>query len=185
MTYDSLFNVLGACVVASPASLLAALGLPALIGRPFGERTVSRLTQSAVITGLFAAIGVLTLIVTVGIGIGATVAGGDVATPIVGTLVIGIYALALCGIGMAVGGLVRTSWAGEVVALLVIVTFLIDLVVPAMQWPEWIHQLALTSHLGHPMVGLWDGPGMVLCLVLAIGGIALGALGMRRRDVVR
>ena len=135
--------------------------------------------------GLFAAVGVFTLIVMVGIGIGSVVAGGDVTTPIVGTLVIGIYALALCGIGMAVGGLVRTSWAGEVVALLVIVTFLIDLVVPAMRWPDWLHQLALTSHLGHPMVGLWDGPGMALCLALAFGGLALGAWGIARRDVQR
>ena len=127
----------------------------------------------------------LTLIVMVGIGIGSLVAGGDVATPIVGTLVIGIYALALCGIGMAVGGLVRTSWAGEVVALLVIVTFLVDLVVPALRWPDWLHQLALTSHLGQPMVGLWDGPGMVLCLALAFGGLALGAWGIARRDVQR
>ena len=86
---------------------------------------------------------------------------------------------------MAVGGLVRTSWAGEVVALLVIVTFLIDLVVPALRWPDWLHQLALTSHLGQPMVGLWDGPGMVLCLALAFGGLALGAWGIARRDVQR
>ena len=56
-------------------------------------------------------------------------------------------------IGLAVGGLVRTSIAGEIVAALVIVTFLVDLVAPALKLPDWVHQLALTAHLGQPMVG--------------------------------
>ena len=47
------------------------------------------------------------------------------------------------------------------------------------------HQLALTSHLGQPMVGVWDGAGMVLCAALALGGLALGAWGIARRDVQR
>ncbi len=59
MTYDLIFKVLGVCVVASPATLLAVLGLPALVGRPLGERTISRLTGAAVAAGLLAAIGVL------------------------------------------------------------------------------------------------------------------------------
>jgi hypothetical protein len=33
------------------------------------------------------------------------------------------------------------------------------------------------------MVGAWDGAGIVVCLVLAIGGLAVGAWGMSRRDV--
>ena len=104
--------------------------------------------------GLYAAIGVMTLVVMIGIGLGSVSAGGsDVATPIVGTLVLGLYALALAGIGIAFGGLVTTSFAGEIIALLVILTFVIDTVVPALKLPDWIQQLALTAHLGHPMVG--------------------------------
>ena len=109
--------------------------------------------------GLFAAIGVMTLVIMVGIGIGSTLAGGDVATPILGTVVFALYGIALAGIGMAVGGLVSTSIAGEVVAAIVILTFLIDLIAPALKWPDWIHQLALTSHLGQPMIGNWDWVG--------------------------
>ena len=57
--------------------------------------------------GLYAAIGVMTLVIMVAIGIGSVSAGGsDVTTPIVGTLVLGLYALALAGIGIAFGGLV-------------------------------------------------------------------------------
>jgi hypothetical protein len=46
-----------------------------------------------------------------------------------------------------------------------------------------VHQLALTAHLGQPMLGEWDPVGIVACAVLAIGGILLGAWGIARRDV--
>jgi ABC-2 type transport system permease protein len=135
--------------------------------------------------GLLASIVLFTALVMVGIGLGSLIAGGDVATPIAGTLVLGLYALALAGIGVAVGGLVSASWAGEIVAVVVILTFLIDLLVPALKLPDGLHQLALTTHLGQPMVGTWDWGGIAACLALAIGGVALGAWGMARRDVAR
>ena len=50
--------------------------------------------------------------------------------------------------------------AGEVVAALVIVNFLIDLVAPALNAPDWVHQLALSSHFGQPMVGAWALAGV-------------------------
>ena len=133
--------------------------------------------------GLFGAIVVYTVLLAIGIGLGAVIGGDDVLTPIAGTFVIGLYALALGGIGLAVGGLIRASIAGEVVAAVVIVTFLIDLTVPALKGPDWLHQLALTAHLGQPMVGTWDPAGIVACLAIAVGGLALGSWGMRRRDV--
>jgi uncharacterized membrane protein YfcA len=39
--------------------------------------------------------------------------------------------------------------------------------------------------MGQPMVGHWDVPGVVACLAIAVGGLFLGAWGMRRRDVGR
>jgi ABC-2 type transport system permease protein len=135
--------------------------------------------------GVFGAIAVMTLVIAIGIGIGSAIAGGDVATPIVGTSVLGIYGLALAGIGMAVGGLVSTGIAGEAVAGIVIVTFLIDLIAPALKWPDWIHQLALTSHLGQPMIGNWDWVGMAGCLAIAFGGLLLASWGLHRRDIER
>jgi putative exporter of polyketide antibiotics len=136
--------------------------------------------------GLYAAIALFTLVVMAGIGIGSLSAGGgDVATPIVGTMVLGLYALALAGIGIAFGGLVTTSFAGEIVALLVILTFVLDTLAPALQWPDWIQQLALTAHLGRPMVGIWDWAGMALLAAIAVGGLLLGTWGIVRRDVQR
>jgi hypothetical protein len=32
-------------------------------------------------------------------------------------------------------------------------------------------------------VGAWDGAGIIACLALAVGGLAVGAWGMGRRDV--
>jgi ABC-2 type transport system permease protein len=135
--------------------------------------------------GLYVAIVVMTVVVAIGVGLGSALAGGDVATPIVGTVVIGLYALALAGIGVAVGGLLSSSFAGEAVAAVVILSFVIDILAPALKWPDWIHQLALSSHLGQPMIGNWDWVGMGTCVAIAVVGLAVGTLGMARRDVSR
>ena len=105
------------------------------------------------------------------------------ATPVSGTIVLGLYAAALAGIGLAFGGLWRGSWAGEVVAGFVIITFVIALVAPALELPEWFQALALTTHMGQPMVGTWDGVGIALCLALAVGGVLVSAWGLAHRDV--
>lgn len=99
-------------------------------------------------------------------------------------MALGLYAAALAGIGFAVGGF-GTSIAGEVVALVVVATYLVDLLAPAPKLPDWVHRLALAAHLGQPMIGQWDLGGAVACLAIAILGVAIGGLGMRRRDVAR
>jgi putative exporter of polyketide antibiotics len=134
--------------------------------------------------GVYAGIIVMTAIMAVCVGLGAAAAGSDALTPMTGTIVLGLYAAALAGIGFAVGGL-RTSIAAEVVALVVVATYLIDLLAPALSLPDWIHQLALTAHLGQPMVGVWDPAGVAACLVLAAGGLVVAGLGISRRDVAR
>jgi len=71
------------------------------------------------------------------------------------------------------------------VALVTILTWLFDFLGPALSLPDPIQQLALSSHLGQPMIGIWDPGGIVACLVLAFGGIAIGAWGIQRRDIGR
>ena len=133
--------------------------------------------------GVLAAIGVMTVVTAACVGLGAVWAGSDVLTPMAGTFALGLFAAAMAGVGFAVGGLVRTSIAAGVLTVIVIATYLIDLLVPALHLPSWVHQLALTAHLGRPMVGHWDAAGSLACLVLAVGGLALGALGFARRDL--
>jgi putative exporter of polyketide antibiotics len=135
--------------------------------------------------GVYLAIVAMTAVLAAAVGLGAVVSGSDAFTPMGGSLVLGLFAAAVSGVGFAVGGLFRTSIAAEIAALFVVATFLIDLVAPALKLPDWVHQLALTGHLGQPMVGRWDAGGIVACLVIALAGAALGAWGMSRRDVAR
>ena len=57
---------LGTLVVAAPAALVAALGLPSLLGRPLTERANDRACRWAIALGLVAAVGVLGLMLSTG-----------------------------------------------------------------------------------------------------------------------
>ena len=126
---------------------------------------------------------VLTVMTMVGIAVGAVIANSEITTPVVGTLVLGLYAAALAGIGMAVGGVFGTSYAGPFVAIFTIVTWFVGIIGPALNLPDIFHELALTSHYGFTMLGQWDVVGVVASVALAVGGIALGAWGFHRRDL--
>ena len=131
------------------------------------------------------AVVLMTLIFALATGAGGASSGVAVGTVMLGSVSLGLYAAAVVGVGVAVGGLWRTSLAAEVAGVLVVATYLVDLLAPPLGLPDWVHQVALTSHFGQPMVGQWDVVGVVVSFVLAIGGIAAGAWGMRRRDVAR
>ena len=133
--------------------------------------------------GILVGIVVFVVLAAVGIVIGASITGGDVATPVAGTFVLGLYAIALAGIGVAVGGLVSTGAAAPAVAILTILTWLIDIIAPPLGLPEAIQQLALTAHYGQPMLGIWDPAGVVASLGLGVAGVAIGAWGFARRDL--
>jgi ABC-2 type transport system permease protein len=133
----------------------------------------------------FVGVAIISLLFALGVAGGATSGGATAGSALLGSFSIGLYGAALIGVGVAIGGLWRTSLAAEVVALLVIATYLLDLLAPPLNLPDWVHQLALTAHFGKPMLGDWDPIGIVLCLVLAVGGVALGAWGIRRRDISR
>ncbi len=133
--------------------------------------------------GLFAAIAVMTVLFAIGIGVGTALGGGDPVPTMTGSVVLGLYASAVAGVGLAVGGLFRTSLAGEAAAAVVVLMFLIDLVAPALKAPDWVTQLALTSHFGMPLIGEWDSSGVIASLVIAVAGLLLAGWGMSRRDV--
>ena len=126
---------------------------------------------------------VVTAVSAIGIAVGAAISGSDVVGPVVGSLVLGLYGAALGGIGVAVGGLIRTSIAAPVVAVLTIVTWFLDIIGPALGLPEAVQSLALTSHYGFTMLGQWDPVGIIVSVGLAVGGVLIGAWGFRRRDL--
>ena len=139
----------------------------------------------AVASGLavWAAIALVALLLAAAVALGVASVGQDPVTPALGTLVLAVYGAALAGIGVGVAGVSRASFAMPAVLALTIGTFLLDLLAPILRLPDWVGQLALTAHLGEPMVGAWDGLGMAACVILAAGGLVVGGIGMRRRDV--
>jgi ABC-2 type transport system permease protein len=133
--------------------------------------------------GLLGAVAVMTLITALLVSAGARMEGDDPSRPFVGAVVIGLYAAALTGIGVAVGGLFGPGLGAGVTGGLALGFFLLDLLGSALRLPDAILQLSLIKHLGQPIIGTFDGPGMIACLVLAVGGVAVGAWGLARRDL--
>ncbi len=132
---------------------------------------------------MFVNVAVFVALTASGIAIGVATTGSDVATPLLGALVLGLYAGALAGIGHAVGGVIGTRFAATVVVVFVVVTWFIQLLGPMLGLPQLIRDLALTSHYGQPMVGSWDAVGIVASLALAVGGVLIGTWGFSRRDL--
>jgi ABC-2 type transport system permease protein len=175
--------------------VLSGLAAATLVGRWASDETSGRLEMLLaatlarprwVLAGGLATLASLVLIVAltaIGIAIGAMITGGDVVTPVVGTLILLVYAAGLAGIGFAVGGIFGTGVAAAVVAVFTIVTWFLNIVAPALDFPQFVQDLALSSHLGQPMLGRWDPVGIVACLALAIGGVLFGMWGFARRDL--
>lgn len=155
--------------------------LEVVLGAPIGRARWMVLSGA----GVLAALTVVIVLQSVGVAIGASTAGDDVARPTVGALFLGAYAAAVLGVGFAVGGLVRPSLAAPVTLGLGLGFYLLDLIGTILRLPDWILDLSLNRHLGRPMLGQFDGPGLVLCAVMALGGLALGAWGLARRDIGR
>jgi ABC-2 type transport system permease protein len=128
-------------------------------------------------------VAVFTVIQAFGIAVGAMIAGGDIATPVEGSLVLGLYAAALAGIGVAIGGVFGTGYAAPAVAVITIVTWFVGVIGPALGLPDAFGELALTSHYGFTMLGQWDVVGIVASVMIAMGGVAIGAWGFKRRDL--
>jgi hypothetical protein len=103
--------------------------------------------------------------------------------PFVGVWIAGLYAAALAGVGIAVFGLGFVGLAAPAPAILAFGFFLYDLIAATAHFSPTFAGLSLSSHLGQPMVGLFDVPGTALLLAIAVGGVAVGAAGIHRRDL--
>ncbi len=132
-------------------------------------------------------IALITALLVIGVILGTSTqaASGDAGSLAVGISVLGLYGMALAGIGLAVGGLVRPGLAAATTLVVAIGFFLWDIIGSIVGLPDELLDLALNRHLGQPILGQYDWPGMAACVILAVGGIALCAIGMRRRDIGR
>ncbi len=178
-------------------SFIIGLAAASFVGAWSGDETGGRLAvvMSAPISrvrwmlssgsAVMAAIGVMALVLAAILAAAIVSQGGELAGPVGGVAVLGLASAAFAGIGLAVGGLVRASLAAPVAALLVISTFLLDTLGAALDLPDAILQLSLYKHVGQPMAGVFDPAGIVAAAVLALGGLAVGAWGLQRRDLDR
>jgi ABC-2 type transport system permease protein len=159
-----------------------------------GERRLELLLASPTTRGAWAAksglavmvgIALATALMAAGVvaGTATQAAERDAVQLAVGVSVLGLYGMALAGIGLAVGGLVRPGFAAPAALGVGLTFFLWDLIGSIVRFPEEVLDLALNRHLGQPILGQYDWPGMAACVILAIGGIALCSIGMRRRDI--
>jgi ABC-2 type transport system permease protein len=176
-----LAGLLAATLVAGWASDELAGRLELILATPLTRLRWAMSGGLAVWLGLAIASGVLAGSVAFGIAL----AGSDPLGPTVGVAALGAYGLAMAGVGIAVGGLVRPGLAAPAVVAVAVGTFLIDVLSQALRLPDWVRALALSSHMGRPLVGSWDMGGMMVCVALAVGGLLLGAWGVRRRDIAR
>ncbi len=133
--------------------------------------------------GALVAIAMVTIVLAAAIAVAIASAGEDALAVAPGVGVLGLYAAALAGVGMAAGGLLGARAAAPVVAGVAIGTFLLDTLAPILRLPDWVAQLALTTHLGAPLAGSWEPAGLLACIAIAVAGTAVGAWGMARRDV--
>lgn len=133
--------------------------------------------------GLYASIALLTLVVALVTALGAVQDNSDPTQPFIGMWVVGLYAVALAGVGIALFGLGAGGLAAPVTAALALWFLIFDLVGSSLQLPPDLLSLSLTRHIGQPLAGVYDWPGMSLLTALALGGLLVGAWGMRRRDL--
>jgi ABC-2 type transport system permease protein len=157
--------------------------LELLLSAPLTRMAWAIRSAVAVLVG----VGILTALLALGVAAGASTqaASGDLTRPVLGVSVLGLYGMALAGVGLAVGGLVRPSLAAPVTLVLGLAFFLLDLIGSILRLPDEVLDIALNRHLGKPMLGEYDWPGMAVCAGLAIGGVLVCAIGMRRRDIGR
>ncbi len=133
--------------------------------------------------GLYVSLTAMTLVVAIGVALGVVSTGTDAVRPFAGVCVAGLYAAALAGVGLAIFGLGRPGLAGAATAALAVGFVVLDLLGGAMRLPSDVLALSLTRHLGQPMTGVYDWPGLLLMTAISVGGLLVGAWGLRRRDL--
>jgi ABC-2 type transport system permease protein len=111
--------------------------------------------------------------------------GGDVVGPIAAGVVIALYGASFVGIGLTIAGVWRPGIAAVATAAVAFSVYLLGTLGSALELPDWLVDLSLIRHVGQPLVGDYDAVGMAVMAALAVGGLAIGAWGFRRRDVNR
>jgi ABC-2 type transport system permease protein len=125
---------------------------------------------------LLAAVTMWICVVAAGVHLGASMIFST-------ALALAIPALAVVGLSTLVHGL-KPAWTPYVAYGLVAWSLLISMVVAVIRTNHFFADLTLIGHAGYPPASnlAWGGVGAMLAI--AGGGLALGVLAMKRRDLV-
>ena len=86
-----------------------------------------------------------------------------------------LFGLAIGGLGAVLVAVIRTSLATALLAVFLVVTYFVDLLAQAYQWPGWIGNLSVFDAFGQPYIAVPAPAGMALLAGLAGLGIAAAA----------
>jgi ABC-2 type transport system permease protein len=176
-----MLGLTAATAVAGWASEEGERRLDTVLSAPVGRARWFLLSAVGVLLAIVLATSVLGAVVVVSIA----AAGGSLENVVPGIALLGLVACAFGAVGLAAGGLVRSSLAAPVAALFAIGTLVIDLFGPALDLPQAILDLSIVKQLDQPMAGVYEPTGIIASVVLIVGGLIVGAIGFRRRDIGR
>ena len=86
-----------------------------------------------------------------------------------------LFGLALGAVGAALAAWLRSGLAPALLAAFLLVSYLVDLLGPAFDWPRWVAQLSVFEAFGRPYLAIPPAASSTLLASLAIGGAALAA----------
>ena len=104
--------ILAGLAAATLVAVWASTRRPAASSSCWRRRCRASAGSSSGGVAILVGIVVVTVVAALGIAVGAVIAGGDIVQPVVGSLVLGLYAAALAGIGVAIGGLSSDELGG-------------------------------------------------------------------------
>jgi ABC-2 type transport system permease protein len=174
-----MFGLAAATAVSGWATDEGAGRLDVVLAAPISRRRWALLSG----LGALAAAPVVGTMMAAAVALGTNQVGGDPWTPAVGTIPLALYMLAMTGVGIAIAGLTNPGIAAPAVVVIVVASYLVELIGGALRLPDWLMGLALNHYLGLPMVGTFDPFGIGLSVGLTLGGLLLGAWGLTRRDL--
>lgn len=86
-----------------------------------------------------------------------------------------LFGLAIGGLGAVLVAALRTGLATALLAVFLVVTYFVDLLTQAYQWPAWIGNLSVFDAFGQPYIAVPAASGLALLAGLALVGIAAAA----------
>lgn len=184
-TGDIITPVVAAYVVSQAAGWVADLEqgrVEALLAGPVSwtrlvrERVVATLVGTAAITA-----GGVAAVVIGGARVDVPLHADGLARMALGCLLFGGAVAGVCAVVVAVA---RTGPAIPVIAVFLAGSYLLGLMAPMLDWPDWVARLSVFTALGHPYLEWSSTVGTLVLLVLFVPGVLLAGVLSERTPKV-